>query len=197
MEKEYKDLEYKDLFDFIKTITNPKIDFVRVRDVKEPNKANLNDAGTDLYVPEYSKEFYNDLIKANRGRLIGYRYDNNENKLIITITPGERILIPSGIKVNIHNKWSYLKVDNKSGIANGKGLIFGSDIIDADYRGECHISVINTSNHEQEIWTGMKIVQLIHSIKLPTIWNEINVKEFDELPETDRGEGGFGSSSLA
>lgn len=197
MEKEYKDVEYKDIIDFIKTITNPKIDFVRTRNVKEPNKANLNDAGTDLYVPEYDDEFFNDLREKNKGRKLGYEYNNDENKLTIRIAPGERILIPSGVKVNIHNKWSYLKVDNKSGIANGKGLVFGSDIIDADYRGECHISVINTSNQEQEIWTGMKIVQLIHSIKLPTIWNEITIKEFDELPETDRGEGGFGSSSLA
>ena len=189
--------EYKDVVNFVKTITNPKIDFVRTRNVKEPNKANLNDAGTDLYVPEYDDEFFKDLKEKNEGRKLSYEYNNDENKLTIKIAPGERILIPSGVKVNIHNKWSYLKVDNKSGIANGKGLIFGSDIIDADYRGECHISVINTSNEYQDIWTGMKIVQLIHSIKLPTIWNEINIKEFDELPETDRGEGGFGSSSLA
>ena len=184
----------------IEAITNPHIDFTTTRNVKVPNKANMNDAGTDIYVPEYDPAFLRDLIVKNPGRNLRYsfsEYDNgNPTKLLITIMPHERILIPSGIKVNIKNKWSYLKVDNKSGIANGKGLIFGSDIIDADYRGECHISVINTSDENQVITTGMKLVQLIHSIKLPTQWNMILSTEFDELPETDRMSGGFGSSGL-
>lgn len=184
----------------IEAITNPHIDFTTTRNVKVPNKANMNDAGTDIYVPEYDPTFLQDLIVKNPGRNLRYsfsEYDNgNPTKLLITIMPHERILIPSGIKVNIKNKWSYLKVDNKSGIANGKGLIFGSDIIDADYRGECHISVINTSDENQTITTGMKLVQLIHSIKLPTQWNMILSTEFDELPETDRMSGGFGSSGL-
>lgn len=184
----------------IEAITNPHIDFTTTRNVKVPNKANMNDAGTDIYVPEYDPAFLRDLIVKNPGRNLRYsfsEYDNgNPTKLLITIMPHERILIPSGIKVNIKNKWSYLKVDNKSGIANGKGLIFGSDIIDADYRGECHISVINTSDENQVITTGMKLVQLIHSIKLPTQWNIILSTEFDELPETDRMSGGFGSSGL-
>lgn len=184
----------------IEAITNPHIDFTTTRNVKVPNKANMNDAGTDIFVPEYDPIFLQDLIVKNPGRNLRYsfsEYDNgNPTKLLITIMPHERILIPSGIKVNIKNKWSYLKVDNKSGIANGKGLIFGSDIIDADYRGECHISVINTSDENQVITTGMKLVQLIHSIKLPTQWNIILSTEFDELPETDRMSGGFGSSGL-
>lgn len=184
----------------IEAITNPHIDFTTTRNVKEPNKANLNDAGTDFYVPEYDPAFLRDLIVKNPGRNLRYsfsEYDNgNPTKLLITIMPHERILIPSGIKVNIKNKWSYLKVDNKSGIANGKGLIFGSDIIDADYRGECHISVINTSDENQTIWTGMKLVQMIHSIKLPTEWHNITNDDFDNLPETDRMSGGFCSSGL-
>ena len=184
----------------IEAITNPHIDFTTTRNVKVPNKANMNDAGTDIFVPEYDPIFLQDLIVKNTGRNLRYsfsEYDNgNPTKLVITIMPHERILIPSGIKVNIKNKWTYLKVDNKSGIANGKGLIFGSDIIDADYRGECHISVINTSDENQTIWTGMKLVQMIHSIKLPTEWYNITNDDFDNLPETDRMSGGFGSSGL-
>ena len=190
----------KNAVNFIELITNPKIDFTKTRNVKEPNKANLNDAGTDFYVPEYDAMFLQDLIIKNTGRNIRYCLAKKENgeitDLSIILMPHERILIPSGIKVNIHNKWSYLKVDNKSGIANGKGLIFGSDIIDADYRGECHISVINTSDENQTIWTGMKLVQMIHSIKLPTEWYNITNDDFDNLYETDRMSGGFGSSGL-
>lgn len=186
---------------FIETITNSNIDFTKTRNVKNPNKANLNDAGTDFYVPEYDAIFIQDLINKNTGRELKFVFteyaENGEpTKMQIYIAPHERILIPSGIKVNIHNKWSYLGVDNKSGIANGKGLVFGSDIIDADYRGECHISVINTSNETQVIQTGMKLVQMIQHIKLPTVWNNISNEDFDALPETDRMAGGFGSSGL-
>lgn len=179
----------------IETIFNPKIDFVKVRDVKSPNRATANDAGTDLFVPNYDKQFLEDLIKKNPDRNLHYNLDDN-NVLHILIMPQERILIPSGVKVNIHNKWSYLKVDNKSGIANGRGLLVGSDIVDADYRGEMHLSVINTSDTPQEIVTGMKLVQVIHSLKLDTAWNEISKADFDNLPPTERMDGGFSSTGL-
>ncbi len=93
---------------FIELITNPKIDFTKTRNVKEPNKANLNDAGTDFYVPEYDAMFLQDLIIKNTGRNIRYCLAKKENgeitDLSIILMPHERILIPSGIKVNIHNK---------------------------------------------------------------------------------------------
>lgn len=41
--------------------TNRKIQFTKIRDVKSPNRANLNDAGMDFYIPNYSEEFLNDL----------------------------------------------------------------------------------------------------------------------------------------
>ena len=186
----------------LEEILNPHIDFVRIRDVKMPSRATSNDAGTDWFIPNYSETFIDDLNKKNVGRKFDIttfaqysdKTGKDEYSFEITLHPHERILIPSGLKVNIHNKWSYLKVDNKSGVANTYGLIFGADIIDADYRGEAHISLINTSDSYVKLSSGQKIIQVIHSLKLDTKWNEITQQEFDALPSTQRGEGGFGHS---
>lgn len=187
----------KDLMDFEKNDSR-KIDFVKIRDVKTPSRANQNDAGIDFYVPNYNEKFLEDLIKKNPNRRLKYEIKESEEGklLLITIEPHERILIPSGIKVNIHNKMTYLRFDNKSGIADKFGLTVGSDIVDADYRGEMHISLINTGDSPAVIMTGMKVIQAIHSLKYNTNLHEISEEEFDNLPSTDRGTGGFGSSTL-
>lgn len=184
----------------LEEIFNPDVDYVKVRDVKSPSRATSNDAGTDIFIPYYSEQLLNDLKEKNRNRDVVFDVEDTANDmthkktLFITIAPHERVLIPSGLKFNIKNKWSYLKVDNKSGVANTYGLIFGADIIDADYRGEAHISLINTTDKNIMISSGQKIIQLIHSVKLDTQWNEISINEFNALPETERGEGGFGHS---
>lgn len=176
-------------------LIDPRVDFVRIRDVKAPNRANKNDAGMDLFIPNGTDEFKDALKAANEGREISYG-DSVDGQFTISIAPHERIRIPSGLKVNIYDKDTYLGIDNKSGIANNKGLLYTADIIDADYRGECNICVVNTSNYWQEVTTGQKLVQVIHRIKIETQLNEISEEDFDDLETTDRGAGGFGSSGL-
>ena len=181
-------MKITDLFD-------PKVDFVKVRDVKTPARANANDAGYDWFIPNGLDEFKAVLIEENKDRRIQYG-DAVDGQFEIHIGPHERIKIPSGLRVNIHDKDTYIGLDNKSGIANNKGLLYTADVIDADYRGECNLCLVNTSDDWVTVKTGQKILQAIQRPKIPTEYHEMTIEEFESLEATDRGEGGFGSSGL-
>ena len=179
--------------------TNRKIQFTKIRDVKSPNRANLNDAGMDFYIPNYSEEFLNDLKAKNTANNLQYILDGEDGEntnytLRIIIPTGEQINIPSGIKVNILDKNTYLEANNKSGIASKYHLVVGASVVDADYQGEVHLNLINTGNTDVEVFSGMKIVQFIHKYYINTDWEEITVDEYNNLEESDRSSGGFGSS---
>jgi len=125
------------------------------------------------------------------------REDEDGNPVMdIYIPAGEQVLIPSGIKANIHNKNSFLIATNKSGIASKKHLVMGACVIDADYQGEIHINMLNVGNETVVISTGMKIVQFIHEYFINTDWREISNTEYDSFKVSDRGAGGFGSTTL-
>lgn len=112
------------------------MDFAKIRQVKTPQRANAHDAGTDFYIPDATAEFVEVLKEKNKDNNLGYviREDESGNPIMdIRIPAGEQILIPSGIKVNIHNKNSFLIATNKSGIASKKHLVTGACVIDADY----------------------------------------------------------------
>lgn len=181
----------RNLYNFI----DPNVDYCLIRDVKVPNRANANDAGADWFIPNGNDEFKADLKEANKDRHIFFG-DSVDGQFEILIPPHERIRIPSGIRVNIHDKDTYLAIDNKSGISNGKGLIYTADVIDADYRGECNLCVVNTSNDWITLMTGQKLVQIIQRIKINTVYNPMTLDKFEALAATDRGTGGFGSSGL-
>lgn len=179
--------------------TNKIIEFTKIRDVKSPNRANIHDAGTDFYVPNYSEDFIKVLQDKNAGRKIQYNLAFDENgKTIceITIKGGEQINIPSGIKVNILDKNTYLEANNKSGIATKYHLLVGACVVDADYQGEIHLNVHNVSNKAVTIITGQKLVQFIHKYYIDTNWSEISNDVYNNIQKSDRGDGGFGSTTL-
>lgn len=114
---------------------------------------------------------------------------------VIDIAAHNRVLIPSGIKTWIEPKDSALVATNKSGVATKKGLVVGATTIDADYTGVIHLSVINTNDHSISIACGEKLVQFLH---LPVILSEmveISKDEYNKITsDSDRGDGGFGST---
>ena len=168
---------------------NNKIRFTKIRDVKSPTR-NQGDAGSDFYVPEYSDEFKQVLYEKNENNNISI-YENN-----IYIGAHSQILIPSGIKVDIIDKNTYLDFENKSGIATKKELLIGAQVIDAIYQGEVHINVHNVSDKPQVITFGQKLAQAIHKEYRNTEWEEISNEEYDSIPTSIRGEGGFGSTGI-
>ena len=173
-----------------------KITFTKIRNVKSPNRAfDGTAAGTDFFIPEYSPEFYNDLVAKNEKGHFDLAVTPSCTSMTMTIVPGGRINIPCGIKVLMDDDHTCLLAVNKSGIASKKGLVCGACLIDSDYRGEVHLNVINTSNQPVSIKTGDKLIQFMHLPVLFPEWHEVSNDEYlNTASSTTRGEGGFGSS---
>lgn len=106
----------------------------------------------------------------------------------IEIKPGGRCLIPTGLFVAIPQGYEF-QCRMRSGLALKMGLTLTNGIgtIDADYRGEIGIILTNTSNTSVRIHDGERLMQLVLAKHEVAEWEEVEV-----LPETDRGEGGFG-----
>ena len=175
------------------------VQFTKIRDVKSPVRACHNDAGTDFFIPNYTEEFFEILIEKNVHNDIWFNIINvtepdgtEHEELEITVPGGEQVMIPSGIKVWILDKSTYLQATNKSGIASKYSLTVGANTIDADYQGEVHINLLNTSNKTIKLYSGQKVVQFIHKHYIDTNWEEITNSEYDNIKESDRGAGGFG-----
>lgn len=106
----------------------------------------------------------------------------------ITISPKERYLAKTGLAVAIPPGY-YGRVAPRSGLAVKQGLDVLAGVIDSDYRGEIGCLLYNTSDELIRLPAGSKICQLIiEKIVMPSaVWA-------DELTDTSRGSGGFGST---
>ena len=109
-----------------------------------------------------------------------------EKELILQ--PGERKLIPTGISIAIPEGFEG-QVRPRSGLAirHGIGIINAPGTIDADYRGEIAILLINFGEEPFIVRTGDRIAQMIISRVARATWEEV-----EALPSTTRQEGGFG-----
>ena len=169
-----------------------EIKFLKIRDVKSPVRGTAEAAGIDFFVPNYNTQFSVDFREKNSE----IDYAVFKDVMEITLAPGQRVLIPSGIKTWM-TPGTALIAANKSGVASKKGLIFGAQVVDSDYAGEVHISVINTSDEYVIIETGEKLIQFIHTPVLLTPPEEVDEYMFNALHDkSQRGEGGFGSTGV-
>jgi len=171
------------------------IKFLKTREVKSPTRANQTDAGIDFYVPEFTPIFIKDLASKNSW-MSEFKIMNFIKDKSFVLYPQQRVLIPSGIHCQMAGDHRALIAFNKSGVAANLGLIVGSAVVDTDYQGEIHLSLINTSNMTVTITAGMKIVQFI---EMPIINSYISIVEEQTISEfygkeTSRGSKGFGSS---
>ncbi len=108
----------------------------------------------------------------------------------LTLAPGERALVPTGLALAIPPGYEG-QVRPRSGLAakHGLTLLNAPGTIDADYRGEVKVILINLGSEPVTISPGQRIAQLVIA---PVTRAELT--EVDELPPTPRGEGGFGHS---
>ncbi len=109
----------------------------------------------------------------------------------LTVEPGQRIRIPTGIAMECERSDIVGIICARSGLSAKRGITLanGIGVIDSDYRGEILISVINLSNEPYTVQNGDRIAQLMI---LPVIRGEF--EQVDQLCESKRGEGGFGST---
>lgn len=155
----------------------------KIREVKTPTRGTECSAGLDFYVPA------------------GIR---------LCMLPGDDVLIPSGIKVEVphgyaliaHNRSSMATSTRAMKYAGLKGnpnstrgcVVVGACVVDEDYQGEIYIHLINVGRCAETIIAGMKVVQLMLT---PVSYEGVEVVDEEELfnQASERGKGGFGSTN--
>lgn len=173
--------------------------YSRVRDVKQPNRGTKVSAGIDLFLPTFDKKFLKDFVEKNpcisslRKDSYSYLISPNEKNPAIYLAPNERLMIPSGIKMDVHENTPIIAF-NKSGIGVKKGIDILACVIDEDYTGEIHISIVNTSNFIVKIEEGEKIIQGLEVKVDYSNLTEVSEKDLFKDFKSERGEGGFGST---
>jgi dUTP pyrophosphatase len=110
----------------------------------------------------------------------------------VEIKPMERVLIPTGLALAIPEGYE-VQIRPRSGLAikHGITVINSPGTIDADYRGEIKVGLVNLSDAPWIVERGQRIAQMVLSRVWHALWDEM-----DKLPETGRGKGGFGHSGI-
>lgn len=110
----------------------------------------------------------------------------------ITLMPGERRLVPTGLFVEIPQGVE-AQIRARSGLAikHGIGLVNGVGTVDSDYRGEWNIPLINWGQEPYTIHSGDRIAQVIFSR-----YEKADFVSVSQISETQRGAGGFGHTGI-
>jgi len=134
----------------------------------------------DVIMPEYAKPGDSGL-------------DVRSNQITFNLHPGERKLFHTGIYMEIPEGYE-CQCRPKSGLALNHGItcLNSPGTIDAGYRGECNVILINHGKEPVEIEKGMKIAQFVFQ-KVEKVEFE-QVEQFENLNQSERGVGGFGST---
>ena len=111
----------------------------------------------------------------------------------VILAPGGRALIPTGFAIALPAGYE-AQVRPRSGLAarDGVTVLNAPGTIDADYRGEVKVILINHGERPFTVTRGMRIAQMVVAPVARLAWSEVA-----ELPATARGEGGFGSTGVA
>lgn len=112
----------------------------------------------------------------------------------IEIKPFGNVTVSTGWKCIIPNGYAMI-IKEKSGIASKRGVDVGACVVDSGYLGFVHVNLINNTDKTVKFERGRKIAQFI----VVPVWTgqpkEVSKEEFEKL-ETDRGNGGFGSTGV-
>jgi len=110
----------------------------------------------------------------------------------VEIGPGERMLIPTGLSIAMPKGYE-AQIRPRSGLAlrHGVTVLNTPGTIDADYRGEIGVLLINHGSEAFTVERGMRIAQMVIERHATVQWEKV-----ESLDETDRGEGGFGSTGV-
>ncbi len=110
----------------------------------------------------------------------------------VILQPMERKLIPTGLHIELPVGYE-AQIRPRSGLAfkHGIGIVNSPGTIDADYRGEIKVLLVNLSAEPFEVNTGERIAQMIVAKHETVVWSEV-----DDLSETLRGHGGYGHTGV-
>tara|TARA_B100000401_G_C52138749_1_gene408449 strand:- start:57 stop:497 length:441 start_codon:yes stop_codon:yes gene_type:complete len=132
----------------------------------------------NVQIPKYETE-------GSSGLDLAAKLDKDVN-----INPGEVEIIPTGLAVSIPKGFE-IQIRPRSGLAakNKISVLNTPGTIDSDYRGELKVILINLGQEKFKVENGLRIAQMV---LCPII--HAKLEEVDELKDTERGEGGFGST---
>lgn len=106
------------------------------------------------------------------------------------LNPGERVMVPTGLHIALPEGYE-AQVRPRSGLSLKNGIVAILGTIDADYRGEVGVILVNLSDQPFCINPGDRVAQMVVSEVTRVKWDEAR-----ELEETERGSGGFGSTGI-
>lgn len=153
-------------------------------DAKLPVYAKRGDAGADVYAV------------SNGGVMAaGHREFNEKDELVsgsagdYLISPGQTIMIDLGFKIELRPGWE-MQVRSRSGMAK-RGLVVANapGTIDSGYRGPCMVLLRNNNEHARIIKAGTRVAQFVLKRAPQAVFEEVK-----ELGDSERGDGGFGST---
>jgi len=109
----------------------------------------------------------------------------------LSVTPGETVLVPTGLAIHIGDAGLAAVLLPRSGLGHKHGLVLGNltGLIDSDYQGQVFVSIWNRGGNTYEIEPGERIAQMVF---IPVEQVKFNI--VDEFDDSDRGDGGFGHS---
>lgn len=143
-----------------------------------PRKGSDRAAGYDLHAHSYAF-----IVDGKVGETVKL-----DDDVVLVIPANSRCLVKTGIAVDVP-EGCYGRVAPRSGLALKKGIDIGAGVIDEDYRGEVGAILFNHNSEPFEVKKDDRIAQFIcERIVYPEL------EEVDELEDTDRGAGGFGST---
>lgn len=137
-------------------------------------------------LPEYSTKYSAGMdLKAN------LKYEEGNDK-VVSINPGERALIPTGLYIQLPYGYE-AQIRPRSGLALKYGItvLNTPGTIDADYRGEIGVCLINHGNDTFDVHHGDRIAQIVFAQV-----EQVQLIEVDKLDNTERGDGGFGHTGV-
>lgn len=184
------------------------IKFFKTRNVPSPERDEGN-AGFDFFIPAFDADFKQICeieAKENPASAVHFvKYDEEE---VIVIKPHSTVKIPSGIHARIEIPSPLcgygcnvcLDGANKSGVATKLNLSVGAELIDPNYQGEIHISLINNNDFSVYLKPHQKIVQYVSYLYLDNGGStfdksQMTLEEFyKDAKYSNRGSDGFGST---
>jgi dUTP pyrophosphatase len=109
----------------------------------------------------------------------------------ITVSPGETVLIPTGLAIHVSDASLAAVLLPRSGLGHKHGLVLGNltGLIDSDYQGQVYISCWNRSSTSYEVQPAERIAQMVF---VPV--EQVELKVVDQFDASERGAGGFGHS---
>ncbi len=111
----------------------------------------------------------------------------------LDIAPRARALLPTGVAIALPDGYeAQIRARSGLAIAHGIGVLNSPGTIDADYRGEIAVILVNCGERAFRVERGMRIAQLVVAPVERVVWREV-----DHLAETVRAHGGFGSTGTA